>query len=224
MIDIILGILTFPLLVLELAAGALKMSAPAFVAAATSAKAQSAAITIAFLAGVSEMLGQSVILVINRVALYRFVASLAFTGMTYLTSAMIWALSAFLIVPLTTTLEVGDLSSVIGVVALAFAPRLFGVLALAPYFGVALGNILEVWAMVLVVFGLSVTTGLPLHAAMLCGALGWLASYALRAFLGHILAKPLRRVRIAVAGTALDRSPQHIIDELVETLKKSLPP
>ncbi len=209
-------ILAFPLFLLDLAWGAIRFSTVAFARAATSGEAQSAALLIAFLAGVSEMLGQSVILVVNRVALYRFLASLAFTGATYVMTAVAWAICAIAVAPLTRVgvLGPGEIAGVVGVVSLAFAPRLFGMLSIAPYFGLALQNLLEVWAMLLAIFGLHVGLGLPIPAAVFCGGAGWVVSYGLRSWLGHALAKPLGRLRHAIAGSPLDRSPQQIIDDL----------
>lgn len=216
MASVLTDILAFPLFVIELAWGAIRFSTDAFLRAASSGEAQSAAILIAFLAGVSEMLGQSVILVVNRVALYRFLASLALTGMTYVITAVAWGLAAIAVAPLTRvgTLGPGEIGGVIGVVSLAFAPRLFGVFSIAPYFGLALGNILEAWAMTLAVFGLHVGLGLPLPAAVFCGVAGWAVSYGVRSWFGHALAKPLGRLRRAVIGSPLDKSPQQIIDDL----------
>jgi hypothetical protein len=220
MIELIAGVLQFWALIAELACGAISFSANAFQRAAQSGEAQSAALAIAFLAGVSEMLGQSIILVVNRVALYRFIASLAFTGFTYMLTALAWALSAIAVAPLTRlgVLTPGEIGSVIGVVALSFSPRLLGVFAMAPYFGQALGNLLEALAMMLAIFGLHAGLGLPLPAALFCGGAGWVLSYFTRAYLGHALAKPLGRIRFAVSGSALELTPQQIIDDLARRI------
>jgi hypothetical protein len=220
MIAILGDIVSFWVLIAGLVAGALTFSADAFVTAAESGEAQTAALIIAFLAGVSEMLGQSVILVINRVALYRFLASLAFTGFTYVLTALTWALSAIAVAPLTRlgVLTPSEIAGVFGVVSLSFAPRLFGVFAMAPYFGQALGNLLEASAMMLTIFGLHAGFGLPLHAALFCGCAGWVLSYVTRAYLGHALAKPLGRIRLAVSGSALELTPQQIIDDLARRM------
>ena len=220
MLSFLADILAFPLFMLALAGDAMGFSAGAFARAAVSGEAQTAALLIAFLAGVSEMLGQSVLLVVNRVALYRFLASLAFTGVTYVSTALAWALCAVAVAPLTRLGALGpaEIAGVIGVVSLAFAPRLFGFLAIAPYFGLALGNLLEALAMALAVFGLHAGFGLPLGAAAFCGGAGWLVSFLVRSYLGHALAKPLGRVRLLVSGSPLDRSPQQIIDDLARAL------
>ncbi len=217
-------IFAFPRLLIELAVAAMGFSGAAFAHVAQSGEAQTAALMIAFLAGVSEMLGQSVILVVNRVALYRFIASLLFTGLTYVMTALIWGLSALAVAPLTRVgvLTLADFAGVMGVLALAFAPRLLGIFSIAPYFGAALGNLLEAWAMALAIFGLHAALNLPLGAAAFCGVAGWAMSYALRSFFGRLLAKPLGRLRLIVSGSPLERSPQQIIDDLVEALRREL--
>lgn len=222
MISFLGEILLFPVLTAELATAALGFSVDAFRRAATSAEAQSAALLIAFLAGVSEMLGQSVILVVNRVALYRFVASLVFTGATYVATALTWAASALALAPLTPAggLSPAEAAGVLGVVSLAFAPRLLGALSIAPYFGIAFGHVLEVWAMLLAIYGLHVAIDLPIGASVACGGAGWLISYGFRSFLGRALAKPLGRLKLAVVGSTLDKSPQKIIDDLAIAIRE----
>lgn len=214
----------FPLLLIELATAAMGFSATAFSKAATSPAAQTAALMIAFLAGISEMLGQSVVLVVNRVPLYRFLASLLFTGATYVVTALTWAACALAVAPLTRigVLSPGDVAGVIGVVSLAFAPRLLGVFSIAPYFGVAFSNLLEAWAMTLVIFGLMVAYEMPIGAALFCGGAGWIVSYALRSFFGHTLAKPLGDLRVFISGSPLDRTPQQIIDDVMQAVRREI--
>ncbi len=217
MLAVLVDILQFFGLIASLAGGAIGYSASAFLRVAGSAEAQSAALIIAFLAGVSEMLGQSVVLVVNRVPLYRFLASLAFTGATYALTVITWSIAVLAAAPLTRLGAVGidDFAAITGVLALAFAPRLFGVFSIAPYFGAALGNVLEVWAMSLAIFGLHVGLDLPVAAAVFCGGAGFLVSYLFRSFLGRLLAKPIGRLRHMVAGSPLDRSPRQILDDIM---------
>ncbi|MEM9014244.1 MAG: hypothetical protein AAGB02_03960 [Pseudomonadota bacterium] len=223
MMSALTQIFAFPLFVADLAWQAAGFSRAVFMQAATSPAAQTAAILIAFLAGVSEMLGQSVVLVINRVPLYRFLLSLAYTGATYVVTAITWTLSAFALAPLTRVglLEMANIAGVAGVVSLAFAPRLLGVFSIAPYFGIALGNVLEVWAMALAIFGLSAGIGLPLPAAAICGGTGWLTAYLARGFLSRALRKPLRKLRIMISGSSLERTPQQIIDDMMDVINRA---
>lgn len=217
MVAFLLDILGFMALTAELAVKAIGFSPSAFTSAARSPEAQSAAIVIAFFAGVSEMLGQSVILVVNRVPLYRFLASLGFTGASYGLTVVTWSIAVLLVAPLTRVgaVSLGDFAAITGILALAFAPRLLGVFSIAPYFGAAVGNVLEVWSMALAMFGLHTGLDMPIGAAVFCSGAGFLASYLFRAFLGRLFAKPLGRLRRIVAGSALEKSPQRIIEDVL---------
>ncbi|MHA7871706.1 MAG: hypothetical protein ACX939_05085 [Hyphococcus sp.] len=221
MLSFLADIFQFPLLAIDLARRSSGFSADAFALAGTSPTAQAAAVIIAFLAGVSEMLGQSVILVVNRVALYRFIASLLFTGATYVLTALTWTACALAIAPLIRldALSIHDAGAVFAVVSLAFAPRLLGVFSIAPYIGVAIGNVLEAWAMTLAMFGLMTAFDLPLEAAVFCGGAGWAVSYGLRSFAGHALATPLSHIRVFVTGSTLDKTPQQIIDDVMRAIR-----
>lgn len=213
----IAGFLT---LMADLAIRAIGYAPSAFIRAATSAEAQSAALIIAFLAGVSEMLGQSVILVVNRTPLYRFIASLAFTGATYAITVVTWSAAVLATAPLTRlgAIGLGDFAAVTGVLALAFAPRLLGVFSIAPYFGAAFAAMLEVWSMSLAIFGLHVGMDLPIGAAVFCAGAGFLGAYLFRSFAGRLFAKPLGRLHHSVAGSALDKTPQQILDDVFARL------
>lgn len=221
MVDAVAELFQFPALIARLARDAAIFEADAFRTAAGSANARAAAIAIAFLAGVSEMLGQSVVLVINRVPLYRFLASLAFTGASYVATALVWGVSAYLCAPLTPVgaLAAADIAVMTSVLALAFAPRLLGVFSIAPYLGAAISNALEVWAMALAIFALREGLDLPLGAAAFCGVAGWTASYYFRMVVGHALRHPLARMRVFVSGSLLESSPQRIMDDLMRKLQ-----
>ncbi|MEL6213689.1 MAG: hypothetical protein AAFQ96_08900, partial [Pseudomonadota bacterium] len=51
-------------------------------------------------------------------------------------------------------------------------------------------------------------------AAAFCGAMGWAASYGARAMAAHYLRKPLRALRRAVSGSALERTPRELLHQL----------
>lgn len=225
MLTLLAVIIAFFALVAELAMAAIGFSPSAFRQAATSADAQSAALIIAFLAGMSEMLGQSVILVVNRVALYRFVASIALTGAAYALTVLTWSIAVLAVAPLTRlgAIGLGDFAAITGVLALAFAPRLFGIFSIAPYFGVAISNVLEVWAMALAIFGLHVGLDLPMGAAVFCGGVGFIVSYVFRTTISRFFAKPIGRLRQAVAGSTLDKSPRQLLDDIMASLDRKAP-
>ena len=202
-------------LLLRLINGAFSLSPDAFILAA-SERALGAAYTIAFLAGVSEMIGQSVVLVINRVPTWRFVASLLFTGVIYIVASLTWAAS---VVAVTSIFRIGIIDAIgyaglFAIIAMSYGPRIIGFFTIAPYFGVALGYLLDAWVMTCVIFGLRAAAGLPFEAAAFCGAMGWAASYGARAMAAHYLRKPLRALRRAVSGSALERTPRELLHQL----------
>src|SRR6187397_3344124 len=68
----------------------------ALAAASTAPAALTAALWIAFLGGVSLMLGQSVVLFANRVSRRRFAACLAVAGLVYVAGLAVWGVSIWL--------------------------------------------------------------------------------------------------------------------------------
>lgn len=214
-------VIDFVGLAIALAAGVLDFARETYIHAALKPT-LGAALFIAFLSGISEMVGQSVILVINRVPIYRFLASLVFTGVVYLVASATWALSVVMIAPLFGA----EIISAIGyaglftVIAMSFAPRLLGVLAIAPYFGLGFSYALDAWVLACVIFGLHAASDLPFEAAAICGALGWTTSFTIRALTGRLLRWPLSALRRAVSGSLLDRTPQQLLAEFSEEMRE----
>lgn len=210
----------------RLCGGAFAADAEAFRRAATTAGARDAAFALAVIAGLSEVVGQSIVLFVNRVPLYRVTISLVLTALLFPLMAVVWTASALVFAriadPALDMAQWASIGDIAGVVALAFAPRLFGVLSIAPYIGPGIGRVLDLWVMALVIFGLQTALDAPLAAAATAGALGWLAQYLLRRLLGRALRRPLRWLRIAVTGSPLDKSPQALIDELLHPERRSV--
>lgn len=205
---------------LRLLGGAFHWRPEAFDAAASGGHSRQAAFVIAVLAGMSELAGQSFVLVANRVPLYRILLALMLTGLIYPLMAFAWTFGAFLFArlfePGIAVADAANIEMIAGVVALAFAPRLLGVVSIAPYFGVAFGRLLDLWVMALVIFGLAAAAGAPLVAAAAAGIIGWAVQYVVRRFLGRILASPLRALRKLVFGSPLDQSPGAIIEGVLK--------
>lgn len=203
----------------RLAAGAFSGDRETFARAAFASDARAAALALAVIAGMSEVAGQSVILVANRVPIYRLALSLVLTALLFPIMALAWTASALAFAQIADpALAMGqwrNAPQIAGVVALAFAPRLFGVLTIAPYYGPGLGRLIDIWVMALVIFGLQTALHAPAQVAAFAGVSGWIAQYALRRVGGRILRGPLRLLRIAVTGSALDKSPQEIIDAIL---------
>ncbi len=165
-----------------------------------------AALAIPFLAGASEMAGQAFILAARRVRAWRAGASFALTGLVHVTAVALWALGARTLLGLgLSELAPARLPTdleLLGVVSLGYAPRLLGVLTIAPYYGEVLGRALDAWSMACVGWGISVIIGGPIWATLLCAVCGWLGSWLFRHLGARILAPFLERVGVVTAGMA----------------------
>jgi len=209
---------------LRLIGGAFHAKGWAFIEAASNGGALEAAVLIAVLAGSSELAGQSFVLIANRTPLYRIGLALALTGLIYPAMAFAWTMGALFIAHIfgasVDIPEANAATAAFGVVALAFAPRLLGLFAVIPYFGVGLGWLLDLWVMALVIFGFDRALGLPTLAAAATGVLGWIVQYLLRRLLGRMFARPIRRLRRAVIGTPLARSPQAMVEKALRRVQR----
>jgi hypothetical protein len=165
-----------------------------------------AALAIPFLAGASEMAGQAFILAARRVSAWQVGASFALTGLVHVTAVALWALGAHILLglgvsELTLARFPTDLE-LLGVVSLGYAPRLLGVLTIAPYYGEVLGRALDAWSMACVGWGISVITGGPIWAALVCAVFGWLGSWLCRHFGARVVGPLFERLGVVTAGMA----------------------
>jgi hypothetical protein len=174
---------------LSLIGSALALDRNALAVAATAPGALSAALWIAFLGGVSLMLGQSVVLFANRVSRRRFAACLVIAGLVYVAGLAVWGVSIWL------SARIFGLDIPTGAITFAVcvgqAPLLFGFFCLIPYVGTSLQRILMVYSLLVVVAALSAVLDIRVWQAALLAAIGW----ALRAGLDRALSRPLAGVR-----------------------------
>ena len=114
---------------------------------------------VVYLAGVSQAVGNGVVLFLNRVRRLRFALSLALMGAIHLVGALVTAAVSLMLADLVFGRDLAFVPT-IAVIALAQAPRLLGFLTLAPYLGELLDRLLDVWALTLVLFGLHQGVGM----------------------------------------------------------------
>ncbi len=155
-------------------------------------------LAVPFLAGASEMAGQAVVFAERRVRALHAAASFLLTGFAYVAAVGLWTGGAYLL------LELDGVHSpdttILGVVALGYAPRLLSLFTIAPYYGELLGRALDSWSMVCVGWGLSVVTGSPIQIVMLCACLGWLGSFLVRHYAGTLIDPALQALGVVTAG------------------------
>lgn len=169
-------------------------------------------LAIAILGGASLLLGQSVILFVNRVSPGRFMLSLLMNGIIFTLSLMVWALAIWLTSRVLFPNQIPFLT-VLRLVGLGAAPYVFGFLVLLPYAGNFIGKVLSVWSFLVVLAGLTVLARGHFGAALVCTALGWLLITVMSATIGRPIINARNKVWKQLTGADLDASVQDILTQ-----------
>lgn len=172
-------------------------------------------------AGSSLLLGQSVVLFINRVPPGRFVFSLLFYGMIFAIGLALWATSVWLVAtalfatrqPLATALRLIGLSS---------APLIFGFLIAIPYFGRPIDWVLRVWSLLIVLVAVRTVFQATIAQALLCAILGWLLIQVITRLFGWPLVALRDWLWRAVTGIAFDTSELELVEAATTALRMRL--
>lgn len=158
---------------LALARGALRLEPVAFDAALSSTTGGALALIVLWLGGLSDVLGQSVVLLANRIKPGRFVISIVSAVLVLALSVGFWAASIWL----TSTFLLGvnrPLGEVLSVVYLSYAPLLFGIFVFLPYLGNYIFRVLRIWIFLALIVGVQQAYDFNFWQALLCCALGWI--------------------------------------------------
>ena len=158
-----------------------------------------ASLTVLALAACAQALGQSMILALNRVGAVRFAVALAAMAFSNALSALVMISGAVVAGSLLLRSPLGP-AETLSVFASAFAPRLLSPLTIAPFVGEPIDRLIEIWVMLLVVFGLHHGLDLHLAAATAVAALGWLSLRATNLLLGWPLGRLLGRLKTRFLG------------------------
>lgn len=165
---------------------------------------------IAIVGGVSQLLGQSVILFVNRVKPGRFAVSLLLGGLTYFIGILVWGTTIWLSARVLFRVD-DSYATVLRMVTLGAAPFVFGFLVLIPYAGVFIGRVLGVWSLLIVLTAVNFTYGFAFMQGVVVVTLGWL----LMVLMSNTIGKPvvaLRNVMFRKAlGTNLDATTRDIL-------------
>jgi hypothetical protein len=141
------------------------------------------AITIAVLAGVSTLIGNSVVLFINRVRGWRFAVTLLLNGVAMVLLYIVQALVIVLVAPPIVGSDGPGTWIVVRSVMLSSAPLVFGFLVLIPYLGPAIGRVLQAWSVVALWAVVAVVFVTDVGHALVVTLIGWgvmqLASWGL---------------------------------------------
>ncbi|NTU81598.1 MAG: hypothetical protein HGA45_19825 [Chloroflexales bacterium] len=191
---------------------ALKLNPRVFEVVESSSNGGWVILVIAILGGASLLVGQSVILFVNRVRPGRFAVSLLTNGIVFTIGLLVWALFIWLSgLLLYDSPNVVPLRTVMRIVALGAAPYLFGFLVLIPYLGDFIGRVLSVWSFLVVLAGITYLAGGNFWPALICTSLGWLLITVMSLTIGRPIVALRNRLFRAVAGTDLDASVADIL-------------
>jgi hypothetical protein len=205
----------------DVALGVLRLDPNVFTTVFSTAGGGWVALAILFVAGISDMLGQSVVLFANRVTPRRFGVSLVMSALVLIISVFVWAGSIWLVVNFVFSLE-GRFARILTLVALSYAPLLFGFVVLLPYLGNFTYHALRVWSFLALVVGVKAIAGAVFWQGIIACLLGWL-------FLQFIIHLPILRIKAVDAwlwrvmtGTRERLDTQMLADQLAEQRGKLL--
>jgi len=191
---------------------ALTLDPRLFEAVLNDPSANSIVIGIVFLAGASTLLGQSVVLFVNRVRRGRFFLSLALNGLMYVISYLVWGA----VIALVGSILFNDpppFPAVIRMVGLSTAPLIFGIFILIPWMGPFIGRVLNIWSFLILVNVVEFGFQVGLIKALICVGLGWLVMLLLNNFVGRPVIALRNRLWKRVAGSSLDASTNDLLLE-----------
>ncbi|GAB4575468.1 MAG: hypothetical protein Kow0077_27110 [Anaerolineae bacterium] len=167
---------------------------------------------IVALAGLSESLGNSVILFANRVSPRRFVLSLFFSVIVYIGGFFVWVFSIWLAARLVFE-RTTPMSSVATAVSLSYIPLLFSFLTLLPYLGGPIIKALYLLTFFALVGALEIALGLNEWEALMCSLFGGLFNLLLRSTIGRPITWLENRLKSWVAGRPLQDNLRAVIED-----------
>lgn len=160
------------------------------------------ALAIVLLAGLSEAIGQSIVLFANRVTPARFILSAATNALLFVFGYLFLVVSTYAVCLLPRASHV-PLTTLLLVIAFSYAPRLFAFWAALPYLGNGLFWALRAWHLMAMVVGVAAVAHVARVDGFLYVALGWLITVVVQHTFGRPIANLGARLLNAAAGMTL---------------------
>ena len=160
------------------------------------------AVLIVLFAGLSEALGQSIVLFVNRIRPQHLWLALLITALSHMVSFLLWTASVWLV----GSYFFGRNPSIIAVataVGLAYIPQLLAFFTLIPFLGNAVACVLSLWSLLALVAAVQVGLGLPLGQAVVASGLGWVLIQLWKRTLGQPIYALGRWIKGQAAGAPL---------------------
>ena len=157
----------------HLVRGALSLDPDIFADLATFAYGVWIALLVLLLAGLSEAIGQSIVLFVNRVKPFRFALSLVTSALIFAATYLFWVVSIWGVVEFLFAIDT-SIPQLAMALALCYAPMMLEFLVALPYFGLPISVLLSIWTLLAIFVGLESSLGLTSWQAMVTAGLGWL--------------------------------------------------
>ncbi|MGK7948687.1 MAG: hypothetical protein AB4368_07740 [Xenococcaceae cyanobacterium] len=168
-----------------------------------------ASILVVLLAGLSQTLGQSVMLFINRVKPLRFVLSVAIAAVLFVFNYNFWVFSTWLVAGWFFDVSL-PLVEVMKTLGFSYAPLLFGFSIVIPYFGMPILIVLSVWTLMAIATGLGTISALGIWDAFQCCLGGWLVLQLSQRIIGKAIVNITSKIVDWVAGVKLVTEPDYV--------------
>lgn len=166
-------------------------------------------VLVVLLAGISQTLGQGVMLFINRVKPLRFVLSVVVAAVLFIFNYNFWVLSTWLVANWLFEVSL-PLVEVIKTLSFSYAPLLLGFLMIIPYFGMPILIVLSIWTLIAIAKGLGAISDLGIWQAFECCLGGWLVLQLSQRVIGNAIADITTRIVDWVAGVELVTEPDYL--------------
>jgi hypothetical protein len=181
---------------------ALALDEDIFVAVQGSRQGLWIALIVVGLAGLSQALGQSLVLFINHVRPRRFLLAMIASTIGYMGGYGLWLVSVWLVGVYAFGIEI-SWTEVSASVGLAYAPQLLAFFELTPFLGNPFGVLLSLWTLLAIVIGVRAGFGLETWQAVATSGLGWLLLQGWRRTLGAPIDALGRWIEQRAAGVPL---------------------
>lgn len=167
---------------------------------------------VVMLAGISLLVGQSVILFLNQVRPGRFVLSLVINGLLLVAGWIVWSAAVWGIGHWIFVAE-PRFALILRLVALSYAPLVYGFLILMPYLGPFVQRLLYVWSFLIALRAVEYTYNVGFWAALLCVGLGWLVLLLITATVGRPVVAVRNWVWHRLVGTPMGASATELLQQ-----------
>lgn len=182
--------------------GAITLNPDTFQALESAPNADRITITILLLAGLSQAIGQSIILFVNQVKPLRFALSLLIAAVLFVFSYGFWIFSVWLVNQILFS-RTTDYATIYHALGLAAAPQTLSFLIALPYFGVPIQVVLSLWSLLAFVRGFDAVMQIGAWQAFWCGILGWFVLQLMQRTIGRPIAALWQWLKASTAGTDL---------------------